>query len=204
MCTEAQAIAWLQTERANLCACVGYAAPRACFTHAIAIPAAISDFLREQGHGGEAVSLGQVGLAAARTAGDREGEAWALNQLGIAWEQAGDYPAAVASQSRALDLFGEIGNRRGQAWALNQLGLVRRLTGDYPAAVASQSKALDLIGDWQGQAWALNQLAAAEQQLTGDYRAAAARQYRALDLFRKIGDRRGQAWALADLGWCSS
>jgi tetratricopeptide (TPR) repeat protein len=203
LCTEDEATTWLQTERANLYACAAYAASHACLTHAIAIPAAISDFLREQGHCGEAVSLGQAGLAAARTAGDREGEAWALNQLGIAQEQTGEYPAAAASQSMALDLFREIGDRRGQAWALNQLGLVQRLTGDYPAAAASQSMALDLfgeIGDRQGQAWALNQLAAAEQQLTGDYPAAVARQSMALDLFREIGDRRGQAWALADLG----
>ena len=42
----------------------------------------MSDFLHSQGHWSEAVTLGQAALAAARTAGDRQGQAWALNKLG--------------------------------------------------------------------------------------------------------------------------
>ena len=200
--TEEEAVTWLRTERPNLHACVDYAASHARLTHAAGIPVAISDFMHTQGHWSEALSLGKAALAAARTAGDRMGQAWALNQLGIAQELTGDYPAAAASQTEALRLFRDIGNQRGQAWALNELGLVQWLTGDYPAAAASQTEALLLfcdIGNQLGQAWALAQIAVV-QRLTGNYPAAAASQTEALQLFRDIGNQRGQAFALDHLG----
>ena len=52
----------------------------------------------------------------------------------------GDYPAAAASLTQALQLFRDLGDRRGQAWALNHLGVVQQLTGDYPAATASLTR----------------------------------------------------------------
>ena len=81
--TEDEAVAWLGTERANLHACAGYAAAHGRLVHAVWIPAAMSGFLHTQGHWNEAVTLGQAALAAARTARDRHGQAWALNQLGM-------------------------------------------------------------------------------------------------------------------------
>ncbi len=159
--TEEEAIAWLRTERANLHACTGYAATHEGLAHAVRIPTAVSDFLLAEGHWNEAASLGQAALAAARTAGDRRGQACVLNQLGTVQDLTGDYPAATASQTQALQLSRDLGDRRGQAWALNQLGTVQRLTGEYPAAAASLTQALQLsrdLGDRRGQAWALNQL----------------------------------------------
>ena len=199
--TEEEAVTWLRTERPNLHACVDYAASHARLTHAAGISVAISDFMHTQGHWSEALSLGKAALAAARTAGDRMGQAWALNQLGIAQELTGDYPAAAASQTEALRLFCDIGNQRGQAWALAQIAVVQRLTGNYPAAAASQTEALQLfrdIGNQRGQAFALDHLGVV-QRLTGNHGAAAVSQTEALQLFRDIGDRQGQAWALNHL-----
>ena len=70
----------------------------------------------------------------------------------------GDYPAATASLTQALQLFRDLGDRRGQAWTLDGLGVVQQLTGDYPAAVASLTRALELfrdLGDRHGQAGTL-------------------------------------------------
>ncbi len=200
--TEEQAIAWLRTERANLHACVGYAAAHARVVHAVRIPAAVSDFLLTEGHWTEAVTLGQVALAAARTAGDLQGQAWTLNQLGTVQELTGEYPAAAASQVQALQLFRDLSDRRGQACALNQLSTVQRLTGDYAAATASLTQALQLfrdLGDRHGQAWALQQLGMVARR-TGDYPAATASLTQGLRLFRDLSDRHGQAWALQQLG----
>jgi hypothetical protein len=58
--TEDEAIAWLGAERANLHACVGYAASHGRLVHAVRIPVAVSDFLLTEGHWNEAASLGQV------------------------------------------------------------------------------------------------------------------------------------------------
>jgi tetratricopeptide (TPR) repeat protein len=200
--TEEEAIAWLGTERANLHACAGYAAAIGRLVHAVRIPMAMSGFLHTQGHWNEAVSLGQAALAAARTAGDRQGQAWTLNQLGIVQELTGDYPAAAASLTQALQLSRDLDDRRGQAWALHQLGVVQWLTGDYPAAAASLTRALQLfgdLGDRRGQSWALNDLGVVQER-TGDYPAAAASLTRALQLSRDLGDRQSEACALNQLG----
>ena len=200
--TEGQAITWMGSEHSNLHACIDYAASHERLAHAIGITIAISDFMHAQGHWNEAFSLGQTALAAAHTAGDQQGQAWALNRLGIAQELTGNYPAAADSQDQARQLFHDLDDQRGQAWALNQLGLVQWLTGDYPAAVRSQEQAQLLfvdIGDLQGQASVLNQVGVV-QRLTGDYTAAASSQKQAQQLFREVDDRRGQAWALNEIG----
>ena len=205
MGTEDEAVAWLGTERANLHACAGDAAAHGRLVHAVRIPVAMSGFLHIQGHWNEAVTLGQAALAAARTIGDRHGQALALEGLGEVQQRTGDYPAAAASLAQALQLSRDLGDRHGQAWALNQLGVVQWLTGDYPAAAASLARALQLsrdLGDRSGQAWALYDLGVVQER-TGDYPAAAASLTRALQLFRDLGDRYGQAWALNRWAWCN-
>src|SRR5260370_23404858 len=57
MSTLGQAAAWLEAERANLHAAAEYAAGRACFPHATAIPAAISGFLAPPGHSDQSAAL---------------------------------------------------------------------------------------------------------------------------------------------------
>jgi tetratricopeptide (TPR) repeat protein len=200
--TEEEAVAWLGTERANLHAYAGYAAAHGRLVHAVRIPAAMSGFLHTQGHWNEAVTLGQAALAAARTACDRHGQAWTLNQLGLVQWLTGDYPAATASLTQALQLFRDLGDQRGQPWTLDGLGVVQQLTGDCPAAAASLTQALQLardLGDRRGQAWSLRDLGVVQQR-TGDCPAAAASLTQALQLFRDLGDWHGQAGALINLG----
>ena len=197
-----QATAWLEAERANLHAAAGYAAASAFGLHAIAIPAAMSDFLLAHGHWEQAAVLHQAALAAACQAGDRPGQAGALTQLGLVQWLTGDCPAAAASQQQALALYRDLGDQPGQARALSQLGIVHALTGDYPAAAASLQAALTTArqaGDRPGQAFALGDLGHV-QQATGDYRSAAASLTRALALYRDLGDRLGQGDALNRLG----
>jgi len=74
--TEEEAITWLGTERAKLHACAGYAAANGLLAPAVGIPMAMSGFMHTQGHWNEAITLGQAALAAARTVGDRQGQAW--------------------------------------------------------------------------------------------------------------------------------
>ena len=120
--TAGQASAWLDAERANLHAAAGYAAASGRPGHAIAIPAAISGFLFARGHWDQSAGLLQAALAAARQAGDRAGQAGALNELGLLQRVTGDYPAAAASHRQALELYRGLGYRLGQASALDNLG----------------------------------------------------------------------------------
>ena len=87
-----QASAWLDAEQANLDAAAGYAAASGRPGHVIAIPAAISGFLFARGHWDQSAALHRAALAAAGRAGDRAGQAGALNELGILHRATGDLP----------------------------------------------------------------------------------------------------------------
>ena len=197
-----QASAWLDAERANLHAAAGYAAASGRPGHAIAIPAAISGFLFARGYRDQSAALHQGALAAARQAGDRAGQAGALNELGLLRRMTGDYPAAAAYHQQALDLYRDLGDRLGQASALDQLGRVQFETGKYPAAAASHQQALALyrdLGHRAGQAQAITNLGIVQER-TGDYPAAAASLTQALGMFRDLGHQVGQAMATDNLG----
>jgi tetratricopeptide (TPR) repeat protein/transcriptional regulator with XRE-family HTH domain len=200
--THQQAATWLEAERANLHAAVGYAAASARPLYAVLIPAAMTGFLGARGHWDQALALHQAGLAAARQAGDRPGQAQALNLLAGVQGLTGDHPAAAASATRALALYRDLGDRAGQAAALNGIGGLQKLTGSYPPAATTLRQALALyrdLGHRRGQANALNELGAVHW-VTGDYPAATASAEQALGLHRDLGDRAGQAYALINLG----
>jgi tetratricopeptide (TPR) repeat protein len=199
--THQQAVAWLEAERPNLHAAAGHAAAAGQTLHAVQIPAAIGDLLLIHGHWDQAAALHRTALAAAKRAGDKAGQAGALNHLGILQQMTGDFRAA-ASLAQAAELYCDAGDRPGQARVLTQLAFLRSQAGDYPAATATVQRALALAcgsGDQLRRADALNCLGLV-QHLTGDYPAAAASQRQALALNEGIGHRLGQAYALSDLG----
>ena len=197
-----QATAWLAAERVNLQAATDYAAACGYHQHAAQIPAAISNFLYAGGFWDQAIGLHQTALAAAGRAGDRRGQAEALNHLAIFQTLTGDVPAAAANQRQALALYRELGNRLGQADALHTQGFVQERTNDFPAAAASFEQALTRYRearDQIGQGDTLLDLAGV-QQFAGDYPAADVSLRQALALFRGLGDRYGQAVTLGGLG----
>ena len=161
------------------------------------------EFLRSQGHWGEAVTLHEMAREAAHAAGNQLAEARALTDLGDMQFLADEYPGAAASLARALELYRGLGDRAGEAATLTRLGTVQQATGDSPAATASLTRALELhrgLGDRPGEAGTLTRLGAV-QQATGDSPAATASLTRALELHRGLGDRPGRGrrprWA-----WC--
>src|SRR2546430_108456 len=80
--TYAQALAWLEAERANLVAATHQAAD--CGLGAIArhLPNALWGFFYLRKHWDDWVETHMVGLTAAREARDRQAEAWMLGGLG--------------------------------------------------------------------------------------------------------------------------
>ena len=200
--TLGRAAAWLEAERPNLRAAVGYAAGSGRQLHAMQIPAAMGGFHHARGHWDQAAALYQTALTAARQAGDQPGQAGTLHDLGVMGKLTGDYTAAAASLAQAVALYGRIGDRVGQAYALCQQGTVQRWTGNYSAALASLEQALELArgsDDQRAEACALQLLSAAQLE-TGDYLAPAVNLARALDLYRSLGHRQGQAQTLRFLG----
>jgi tetratricopeptide (TPR) repeat protein len=199
--TQAQASSWLEDERANLHAAVGYAAATARTRHAMVIPAAIADFLYLGGYWDQALALLQTAVAAARRGGDRPGQGQILLLLGTAQAMAGDRGSAAATFRQALALHRDLGDPAGQGDALNGIAFVCWADGDYPAAATTNGQALELfrgLGHRRGQANALVGLGDV-YQVTGDYRGAAASHRQALELFRTIGHRTGENDALGGL-----
>ena len=195
------ALSWLAAERLNLHAAVGYAAACGRPGHAAAIPAAMHEFLRGQGHWDEAAVLHQAALQAAHDAGNQLAEARALTDLGDMQFLTDEYPEAAASLTRALELYRSLADRPGEASALTELGAVQYLTGEYRPAAASLEQALELyrlLGERLGEARALTDLSTV-QYLTAEHAAAAASLARALDLYRDLGDRSGEAEALINI-----
>src|SRR5215472_9896830 len=200
--TSQDAAAWLESERPNLSAALGHAAARDMPQHAVAIATAMGGFLRARGHWDLAASQYQTALSAAREAGDRPGQAGALDELGLLQQLLGDYPAAAVTLRRAVALYRELGDPPGEGYALNHLGIVQGEVGDYAAAAASHREALALArdaGDQLAEAVSLIDLSMV-QSLTGDNPAAEVGYERALTLIRIVGSPFDEADALSELG----
>ena len=198
----AQALDWARAERSNLIACLGYATHTGQHARVVSLTAAMATLLRHDGPWTDALSRHAAAVQAARYAGDRLGQASALNDLGTVRWLTGDYPGAAAALEEALSISRDLGNRLGQANAYTRLGVVCWLTGDYPSAVRILNEALGIyydLGDRRGEADALNVLGVV-RWLSEDYPGAASAQEQSLRIFRDLGDRRGEADALNRLG----
>ncbi|MFN8538968.1 MAG: tetratricopeptide repeat protein [Thermomicrobiales bacterium] len=83
------------------------------------------------------------------------GLALSLTNLGVVWQDAGDYRRAIAHYEESLALMRALGDRQGMAHALLRLGEVRALIGQHQATADRASEALELfraLGDRWGPA----------------------------------------------------
>jgi tetratricopeptide (TPR) repeat protein len=116
------ALAWLTAEHASLVAAVPVAAARGEDTIAWKLAAALWNFLYLGKHWDDWIATHRVAAEAARRAGSAEGQAWILNNLGMAHWQRNDHEAAVACYRDALRLRRSIGDRAGEVVLLDNLG----------------------------------------------------------------------------------
>ena len=197
----AAARAWLDAERAVLVGAAGYTASHGWPGHATRLSAVLWRYLGT-GYYADAVTVHGHARRAARQAGDRAAEAYALNYLGIAGYRLGRYPQAAGYLRQALGLFRQIGDRLGEGLALTNLASGECRQGRYPQAAGQQRQALALfreIGERLGEAHALNGTGLVEWR-QGRYRPAAGHFRQAMTLFRDAGDRLNEAHALGNLG----
>jgi tetratricopeptide (TPR) repeat protein len=88
-------------------------------------------------------------LAIRRELGDRRGEAYALNDLGIVYQRQGRAEEALASQRESLAIHRDQGDRYGQADSLRELGVTLRALGQAEEARAHLRQALALFEQLQ-------------------------------------------------------
>ncbi|MFE2755930.1 tetratricopeptide repeat protein [Actinosynnema sp. NPDC059335] len=98
-----------------------------------------------QGELGTAVELYREILDAARASGDRNGEAYALDQLANAYEKAERDDLALVHHYGALAIRREIGHIRGEATTLTELGALHHSRGEQEEALRRLAEALELL-----------------------------------------------------------
>jgi tetratricopeptide (TPR) repeat protein len=156
-----EARAWLDAELPSLVAAIKHAAYHGDPDHAIRLAGTVFRALETTGRYPEIITIYTCSLHAARRAGDRAGEAEALNNLTVVDLRQSRYQYAADRLLQTLDLYEATGDHLGRARALGNLGIVRFQQGRYPEAVHYQERALEYyrrIGDQTGEARTLNNL----------------------------------------------
>jgi tetratricopeptide (TPR) repeat protein len=145
-------------------------------------------------------------LKALAAAGERlsrkDAQVMAFGNLGLAYDNLGEYQRAIECHEQALVISREIGDRRGEGNALGNLGIAYDNLGDYHKSIEYMEQVLVLmreIGDRRGEGNALSNLGNDYDNL-GEYQRAIEYHEQALVISREIGDRRGEGNALSNLG----
>ncbi|GGL03570.1 adenylate/guanylate cyclase domain-containing protein [Mangrovihabitans endophyticus] len=135
-------------------------------------------------------------------AGDRHGQAWALQNLAWVTTTRGDFAGTDAVLGRAARLFAELGDPVGRSWLRGTTAFARLLSGRL-----HESRRLARIflpfGDRVGEGWAVGTLRAVEAYAAaelGDLAEADAGARRAYRDFAAVGDNWGQGLALVVRG----
>jgi len=116
------ALEWCETERANLVAATRHAAKAG--EHAIAwqLPVSLWGYFDLRKPWADWIACCRTGLAAARRAEDRNGEAATLNSLAGAYWDLRRFGEALDCYRQALGISHEMGDRRFEASCLNNIG----------------------------------------------------------------------------------
>ena len=141
-------------------------------------------------------------VTAFRLAGDAQGEAMTLNNLGAVGHMRNQYDQAADFYERAIALGrSENVSPRTVAMSVSNLGLIAVHQGDDPRAATLMEEAVRLwrtIGDEQLLAITLGNLGSLDCRM-GRYAEAASLQEEALALKRKVGDTLAVAKSLGDI-----
>jgi DNA-binding SARP family transcriptional activator/Tfp pilus assembly protein PilF len=199
--TSGQALHWFEQERGNLVAATRQAASYGLHDIAWKLPVAAVVCFDRHGYRAEWLTTHRIALASVRELGDRRGEAWVLNNLGMVFGRQG-LGDAISYFERAVAILHEVGDRREQARAANNLAFTYLVLGRYQEAVTALLGALELqreVGRRYGEGVALCNLGEAYLEL-GRHEEAIARSQEALAIVREVGSVRDEGYALYNLG----
>ena len=140
----------------------------------------------------------QAAVQSHQQIGDRGGEAKATVNLGIAYEQAGQYDAALSTLQLGLTLAQEVGDHRVTAIAWQHLGDTYAALGQPQQAAEFHQKAQRFF-EQTAAADQLNQQGI-QQARVSQFREALQSWEQALEIYRAIQDKLGEANALGNLG----
>ena len=200
---DADALAWLDQERAGLVAAAELAAGQPA-TRPVAwlLADSLRGYFWLRMCAVEWLAVAEAGLAAARSAPDPAGRAGAELCLADLHRQQGRYEMAIEHYTRAAALARSCGWTDGEGIVLTNLGTAYLWLGRLPDAAASWHRRVELAtrtGGSRGAAIAFGNLGLV-YWLQGELERAADNQARALALHRELGSRQNEAVNLANLG----
>ncbi|MCI4065858.1 tetratricopeptide repeat protein [Micromonospora sp. R77] len=200
--TRTDALAWLETERANLVAACTGAATAGHALSGVALAAGLQSFLIFRRHLADLLTVTTAARTLCQQVGDRHGEGMALSHLGVALNEARRSEEAVVAHTQAVDLIRATGNEHDEGIALNNLGLALRGAGRPDEAITAHERAIEIYrraGDRHDEGIARSNLGLA-LVLAGRADEAVTAHTRAVDLFVETDDQHGEGQALDNLG----
>ncbi|MFD8972901.1 BTAD domain-containing putative transcriptional regulator [Streptomyces sp. NPDC059593] len=201
---EAEAIEWLDGERANLMAAGRHAADHDRGPYPSRLAATLHRYLLGHAHHADALDLHGLALRTSRRSGDTAAEARTLLDLGeVHYWWHGAYEQAAEHYRHALDLSRDVGDRGAAARALQNLGTLHRRRREYDQALDHVGQALALFrelgDDLAGEARSLSELGILHGR-RGRFEDAHDHHRQALRLHRETGSRIGEVVVLNNIG----
>ena len=200
-------MAWFTTEQHVLAEVVTKGAEIGFADHVWQLALTMQQFFQRQGLHLSWVATMRTALAAARSTGDRVGQARALRSLAGAYYFTGDTAQALEYLRQTEVVLDELGWTSEKAYVHRNIGdvLARRSEssgGDYEGSIVHYELSLDLyrsMGHRQGEAIALEGIAVCTLRL-GHVEGALRLLDQAMAIFQEIGDRNGQANCWSEFG----
>lgn len=196
-----RALEWSQRERTNLVTVTRQAAAYGLHVIAWKLPVAVLGVFNTLSFRAEWLAAHLIALDSARVAGDRQGEAWVLNNLGmVSIQQHLDQAIGYFEQAQAI--WREIGDLGGEAQAANNLGDAYLRLGRPDDALEPLQRTLVLqveAGHRYGEGVTLNNLGEAYLDL-GRLDEAVASIQAARQIFMEVKTLRGEGYAAHNLG----
>jgi DNA-binding SARP family transcriptional activator/tetratricopeptide (TPR) repeat protein len=140
----AQAVRWLDGERANLTAAIRSAAEEGPASMSWRLADALRGYLWVGKHVTEWLATAKYGLRAAHEQRDEAAEAAMHQNLGLLHWKLGEFRTSVRHYEQALELYRGLGNEHAVAGTLNNVGLVHMESGDLASAREVLHRCLDL------------------------------------------------------------
>ncbi|MBT2235777.1 tetratricopeptide repeat protein [Nonomuraea sp. NEAU-A123] len=196
------AMAWFDTERANLVTAVTLAQSTARHHIAHRLPADLNAYLSWRRGFDDLLAVNAIAVTASVQLGDRHGEGQALNNLGLALCEVRHFEEAITVLQDAVAIYREVGDRHKKGRALNNLGLALREVRRFDEAITSHQDAVAIFrefGDRHGEGMALNNLGLALREVRRFEEAITVLQD-VVAIYREVGDRHKKGRALNNLG----
>ena len=195
------ALDWCSQERANIVAATRQASSEGLHDMAWKLPVAVLGCFNTLSYRTEWLASHLLALSSARQAGDRQAEAWVLNNLGMVCIQQ-RMDEAINYFDQALAIRRDLGDRRGEAQVANNLADAYIELGRAEDALDPLRRVLSLqieVGHRYGQGVALNNLGEAYLEL-GRPEDAIDDLIQARSIFVDISTLRGEGYAAHNLG----